>query len=881
MAFLKTMALGAIIDVDATKAMAAVRGLSGVMKTAAKGLTTLGGGLTSFGRTMLKVGAIGVGLAAGVGLLANQAAGFEQQMSSVRAVMLDVSGKHIPALKRKAEELALATTFSATQVGQGMELMARAGFKTEEIIDGIGGVLAVAAAEGIELAESAGIVSATLKGMGLEADQAGRVADVLAVAATSTKSSISTLGLAMSNASTTAKTFGLSLEDTVASVALMQDVGIDAAESGTALKTMLLRLAKPSEKVKKKMNALGFAIQDAEGNMLPFQQVVGNLSKTLPKLGGNIDQAAFLTDLFGLRGIKAGIALADAFQRPDGNLSQMIEKLQNAEGSAQKMADLKLDNLRDQIGLVGSSVEVLASRLFGPFLEVSKQGVKDLVILLNEVALGLAGEGTSSAAEFGKGMATAMGVIRNGLVDTRDAMVDISKRMEGAFGERTTKVMGAISVALVAIAIALTPVALGVGVIALGLGTLLTTVGLVVGAFAVMGAPAIFATLAIAFTLVQVAMMSLLPIGAAIVASFAFMKANGGSVGKFLTIQWLRMRHGWEVFRDIFMESWDEIRDAFMPALAILRSAFADVTTGMSMSSDETSRNVVNIATTLAEVAVIAAKVIAGFAILGAMVIKVGALFFRHIIAPVGKFFAGLGSKLLNFTANVVVGLNKGARGTKKWMADTTSSFIDFVTGLETSTVDLANSIIQSMATAFDGLERGAVSVANVLVTAMGAVVDTLLTMSKNPVVQFAMKKVGLDPQNAVDTLAQAKIGLGTIKVETIPALARGAEALRAARVEPLGVADSLRGVQGRLNDSLAREARQRAAVTAPDVNAEVTIDDKRTVCIQNELTVDGREFAIASKEAEVELTERAGFTVTPWQKRQILERGASVLNPT
>jgi TP901 family phage tail tape measure protein len=841
-AFLKTMALGAIIDVDATKAIAAVRGLSGVMKTASRGLTTLGGGLTSFGSTMLKVGAIGVGLAAGVGLLANQAATFEQQMASVRSVMLDVEGRHMPALKRRAEELALATTFSATQVGQGMELMARAGFKTEEIIEGVGGVLAVAAAEGIELAESAGIVSATLKGMGLEADQAGRVADVLAVAATSTKSSIGTLGLAMANASTTAKTFGLSLEDTVASVALMQDIGIDAAESGTALKTMLLRLAKPSDKVKAKMNKLGFAIQDADGNMLPFQQVIGNLSKTLPKLGGNIDQAAFLTDLFGLRGIKAGIALADAFKKPDGNLTQMIEKLQDAKGAAQDMADLKLDNLRDQIGLVGSSMEVLSSRLFGPFLEVSKQGVKDLVVLLNEVALGLAGEGTSSAAEFGKGMEAAMSFIRDGIEATRDAVVDIMKRMDGAFGDRTAKTMGVISVALVAITIALTPVALGIGTIALALGALLTTVGLVVGAFATLGAPVIFAILLIAIGLVQTAIMALVPAGLAVVAAFAFMKANGGSVGNFLAQTWGRMRGAWMVFTTVFMRSWDEIRAAFLPVLAILRSAFADVTTGMAGDFEQTNMNILNIATAMAEVAVFAAKMVAGFAAWGAIIIKVGALFFRHIVAPVGKFFGGLTAKVLKFGADFATGLSGMFRSTTQLLSDTFEKLITFA----------------------DGYEKAMLGIVNAILSAMRRVVDATISMARNPLVQFAMKKAGLDPTKTILALQDVTRG-----------------AFAPATAAPLGVADTLRNVQSRLNESLAREARQRAAVTAPDVSAEVTVEDKRTVCIDNQLTVDGREFAIASKEAEVELTERAGFTVTPWQKRQILERGASVLNPT
>jgi TP901 family phage tail tape measure protein len=835
------MALGAIIDVDTTKAVKGVTGLSSIVKTAAQGLTTLGSGVSSVGRTLLRLGAVGVAVTAGIGLLASQAVGFEQQMAKVRSVMLDVEGKNMPALKRKAEELALATTFSASQVGEGMELMARAGFKTGEIIEGIGGVLAVAASEGIELSEASAIVSSTLKGMGLQADQTTRVADVLAVAATSTKSSISTLGLAMANASTTAKGFGLSLEDTVASVALMQDIGIDAAESGTALKTMLLRLASPSDKVKKKMNALGFQIQDAQGNMLPFQQVIGNLSEVLPKLGGNIDQAAFLTELFGLRGIKAGIALADSFRKGEEGLPGLITKLQSADGAAKAMAELKLDNLRDQIGLVGSSVEVLSSRTFGPFLEVSKNGVKDLVILLNEVAKGLAGEGTSAASEFGRGMAAGLDTIRITLESAREFVKGLSSTFEESIGGKTARAFGLAVVAVTALTIALTPVAIAVGTILVAFGALLTLVGGVVAAFATLGAPVIFATLAIAIGLVQAAVVALIPAGLAVAGAFAFMQANGGSVGQFLQITWLRVQHGWQVFRDSFVSSWDEIRAAFAPTIAILRSAFADVTAGMQQDSDQVSRNVVNIATIMGEVVVFAAKLAASFAFWGAVAVKVGAVIFRNVISPLlGGLQAGAGM-VLDFVATWIVGYNDISHATTTWIAKAAVKFVEFV----------------------DIVDKAITGAANGMIAALTKVIGVILQVAQNPVVQMAMKRAGLDPTKAIATLTRAQ------------------GALQAARVEPLGAADALRDVQGRLKDALAHEARQRASASAPDVTADVTLEDKRKVCIENNLTVDGRDLAVASKEAEVELTERAGFSVTPWQKRQILERGATVLNPT
>src|SRR5690606_12960419 len=146
-----------------------------------------------------------------------------------------------------------------------------AGFSSQEILSGVGPVLSAAAASGLEIAEVANHVSNALKGMGLEASEAGRVADVLALASSKTNSSIGSLGEALSNVSATARDFGIPLEDTVASLALLQDVGLDASVSGSALNTMLTKMAKPTAEIASQMERFGVTFKDAKGNMLPFQ----------------------------------------------------------------------------------------------------------------------------------------------------------------------------------------------------------------------------------------------------------------------------------------------------------------------------------------------------------------------------------------------------------------------------------------------------------------------------------------------------------------------------------------------------------------------------------------------------------------------------------
>src|SRR5690606_21107227 len=164
---------------------------------------------------------------------------------------------------------------------------------------------------GLEMAEVSNHVSNVLKGMGLEASQATRVADVLALASARTNSSIGSLGESMKNVASTARQFNIPLEDVVAGVALLQDVGLDASVAGSAMNVMLTQMAAPTDSLKKKMQQWGVTFKDAKGNMLPFQDVLANISLAAQKAGGNMDQVAFIAELVGMRGEKAASNLSN------------------------------------------------------------------------------------------------------------------------------------------------------------------------------------------------------------------------------------------------------------------------------------------------------------------------------------------------------------------------------------------------------------------------------------------------------------------------------------------------------------------------------------------------------------------------------------------
>lgn len=346
----------------------ATRGLSEANRAAGR----LMRGMHALGRRVTAVAAASAVAFAAVGRnVVKAGADFEQAITNVGAVGLKARGE-IKALEAEALRLGATTKFTATEAAQGMELLAKAGFETKDILLGIGPVLSAAAASGGELAETAGHVSDVLKGMGLDTRNASRVADVLAKASSRTNSTIGSLAESMANVSSTARKFKIPLEDVVASVALLQDVGLDASVSGSALNTMLTKLAKPSKGIAREMQKLGIAFQDQRGDMLPLPAVLASLAAGMDKAGGNMAQVAFLADMVGLRGQKAATNLADLAK--SGKLAPLVKELKSALGTSQKMAALRMDTLSGDLLLLEASVDAVKVALFdtqnGPLRKV-------------------------------------------------------------------------------------------------------------------------------------------------------------------------------------------------------------------------------------------------------------------------------------------------------------------------------------------------------------------------------------------------------------------------------------------------------------------------------------------------------------------------------
>lgn len=332
-----------------------------------RGLRKASGHANKFFRTLKKMakGFLIVGGAAAFAAVKVLKAGaeFEQAITNVGAVGLK-SRDEIAALEAQAKELGATTKFTATESANAMEILARAGFSVNETMAATPAVLNAAAASGMEMAEVADVMSNTLKGMGLGMDQAARVADVLALASSKTNSTIGSLGESMKNVASTASTLGVPLEDAVAGVALLQDVGLDASVAGSAMNTMLTKLAKPPAGIAKQMRRLGLSFKETNGDMKSFPEVLDTIRTLAQKSGGSLNQVGLLAELVGLRGQKAAVQLSKLIDPKNNRVAELTEQLNHAAGAAERMAKLRMDTLTGDITILNSTLEGLKIDIF-------------------------------------------------------------------------------------------------------------------------------------------------------------------------------------------------------------------------------------------------------------------------------------------------------------------------------------------------------------------------------------------------------------------------------------------------------------------------------------------------------------------------------------
>lgn len=377
------------LDLDISGFLAGLRSAQSEADSATKNIATkIGSNLQSAGKSIISAGKtltthvtvpiVGLGTAA-----VKTISDFESAMSKVSAIS-GATGSDLDALNQKAQEMGIKTKFSATESAEAFTYMAMAGWKTEDMLQGIDGIMALAAADGLDLATTSDIVTDTLTAFGLSADDSGHFADVLAAAASNASTNVSLLGESFKYAAPVAGALGYSAEDTAIALGLMANANIKGSQGGTALRSSLSRLIKPTDDAAALMEQYGLSMTNADGSMKSLGEVMEMLRT---KMGGlsEAEQAQAAVTLFGQEAMSGMLAVINA---SDSDYEKLTSAIYGADGAAQQMADTMLDNLSGQLTLLKSALEGLAiqfGEILMPYIKQFVQWLQNLVQKLQEM----------------------------------------------------------------------------------------------------------------------------------------------------------------------------------------------------------------------------------------------------------------------------------------------------------------------------------------------------------------------------------------------------------------------------------------------------------------------------------------------------------------
>lgn len=403
---------------------------------------------------------------------------FSASMSNVQAIS-GATGDEIAMLEQKARDLGATTVFSASDVADGFGYMAMAGWDTQQMMDGIAGVLDLAASSGEDLATTSDIVTDALTAFGMEAEDAGRLADVMAAASSNANTNVSMLGESFKYVAPVAGALGYSAEDTAVALGLMANSGIKASQGGTALRTMLTNMAKPTDDMAYAMEQLGVSLSDDEGNMYSLREVMDQLRSGFGDLmiseeefneeqrllkvaldDGAISQkeydeqlnalveraygaegaekARYAAMLSGKEGMSGMLAIVNASEQDYGKLTAAIE---TSSGAAEQMAGVMNDNLGGDIKEMNSALEEFKLKIFDSI----QQPMRDIVQFITGSVVPAA----TATLQFIQQHSTAIGVLAGviALIVTGIGLYNAVQAVKAAMNAAEAASLGALIIA--------------------------------------------------------------------------------------------------------------------------------------------------------------------------------------------------------------------------------------------------------------------------------------------------------------------------------------------------------------------------------------------------------------------------------------------------
>ena len=331
-------------------------------------------------KTVLAVSAAAAGASAAVIKKSADIGGeFEAQMSKVKAISGATQGE-MEQLTAKAKEMGGTTKFTAKEAGEALEYMSMAGWKTADMLSGIGGIMHLAAASGEDLGRTSDIVTDALTAFGMKAADAGHFADVLAAASSNANTNVGMMGETFKYVGAAAGALHYSAEDVGLSIGLMANAGIKASQAGTELNSIYTRLAVNTNGARDAIEDLKIEFYNVDGSARSWGTILDELRVKTADMTQK-EKIRFANTVAGQRAQAGLLAMLNA---TSADYDKLTKSINNADGAAQRMADTMQDNLQGQLTVLKSGLEGTAITIYESMQKPLTEGVKTAVSTLND-----------------------------------------------------------------------------------------------------------------------------------------------------------------------------------------------------------------------------------------------------------------------------------------------------------------------------------------------------------------------------------------------------------------------------------------------------------------------------------------------------------------
>ena len=632
-----------------------VQGLSSAFRT-------VGSSLTKTVTTPL----VGIGAAA-----IKATADFDEGMSEVKAIS-GATGTQFQALRDKAIEMGAKTKFSATEASHAFKYMAMAGWDSAQMMDGIEGVMNLAAASGEDLATTSDIVTDALTAFGLQAKDSAHFADILAQASARSHTNVGMMGETFKYVAPVAGAMGYSAEDTAVAIGLMANSGIKASQAGTVLRSMISRMASPTKQVSEAMEQYKISLTDTNGKMKPLQQLMVELRGKTKDLSKE-QKVQVASTIAGKNAMSGMLAILNA---SDKDFNKLTNDIANSDGAAEKMAKTMLDNLKGSLTLLKSALEsagiVIGDRLV-PYIQQLTKWIAKLVEKFN----GLSEKQKDQIVRFGL-IAAAIGPV----------MLVLSKLMTTAL-----KVHKAFTM------------------LSTGFKTVMTSISLVRSGYAGLamqmgGIPKVIATISSAFGAISLPVVAVVAVIGTLIGVFATLwktndKFRSTMIGIFRDMYAAFVNFIHEIKERLpdvdisFSDIIDGIKQAWMGLCDILAPVFEGAFRTISIVFQSILNNIIGVL-----------DIFIGLFTGNFSQVAKG---IGEIISNIVKTFSKLGENILSTIGDVgseilkKLGLDKAAKGFKKFF-DTLGTMVGNIPKLLSGAIDtIVTFFTQTIPNAFDG----------------------------------------------------------------------------------------------------------------------------------------------------------------------------------